>query len=305
MAKSILHVVPHESGWAVKREGVERVNSTHSTQKDAIESARELAKEQDDIVIHRPDGTIRERVTYSGSNGNDSTGEANRSDRDDSRRNDTRRDEPHPRDYTSVGTRVRWGAVFAGAVVAMALYVMLSLLANAIGLTAIDSMTPRSFTITAAIIAAVILIATMFLGGFIASRFTVGEEPSEAMTYGVLVWGTLLLFLLVTGAGLGVGAFAGLKQAAPDTAATGDVQAMKRELGLTDQQADKYQAYVQNVRATAERTNPATVAWWTFGGVALSLLAAVGGGLVGAGPEMFIRAVREPRRTAVVVPHPA
>src|SRR5215204_5340851 len=70
MAKSVLHVVPHNhEDWAVKREGNERASSTHATQKEAIEAARELAKELDDIVIHRPDGTIRERVTYYGSNG--------------------------------------------------------------------------------------------------------------------------------------------------------------------------------------------------------------------------------------------
>src|SRR3954464_12927812 len=69
MAKSILHVVPHDHNWAVKREGNERSSSTHPTQKEAIESARELAKELDDIVIHRPDRTIRERVTYYGTNG--------------------------------------------------------------------------------------------------------------------------------------------------------------------------------------------------------------------------------------------
>jgi hypothetical protein len=67
MAKDVLHVVPHEQAWAVRREGNERVTTTSPTQRDAIEAARELAKEQDDIVIHRPDGTIRERVTYYGS----------------------------------------------------------------------------------------------------------------------------------------------------------------------------------------------------------------------------------------------
>ena len=73
MAKSVLHVVPQDQHWAVKREGSDRASSTHDTQKEAIEAARDLAKELDDIVIHRTDGTIRERVTYTGSSSNGST----------------------------------------------------------------------------------------------------------------------------------------------------------------------------------------------------------------------------------------
>src|SRR5437773_12312751 len=112
MPKDVLHVVPHETAWAVRREGNERVSSTHATQKDAIDAAREMANERDDIVIHRADGTIRERVTYSGPHEQPAA-------------------EPRPavgavagaidpRDAVSVGTRVSWEAILAGAVVALA-----------------------------------------------------------------------------------------------------------------------------------------------------------------------------------------
>src|SRR3954469_19264216 len=106
MAKDVLHVVPHEQNWAVRREGNDRVSSTHPTQKEAIEAARELAKERDDIVIHRPDGTIRERVTYMGGNGGSQEGRADTS-------NDSRRDSRTavgPSDLFSVGSRVSWAA---------------------------------------------------------------------------------------------------------------------------------------------------------------------------------------------------
>src|SRR5688500_832737 len=106
MAKDVLHVVPHEQAWAVKREGNERVSSTHTTQKDAIEAARELAKERDDIVIHRADGTIRERVTYHDPAVHEVRPVADRT-------------APiEAEDVAGVGTRVRWEAVLAGAVVA-------------------------------------------------------------------------------------------------------------------------------------------------------------------------------------------
>lgn len=63
--KRDIHVVPHEKGWATRREGAERVGSTHDTQGEAIDSGRERAiKEHVELVIHRPNGTIRDSDSY-------------------------------------------------------------------------------------------------------------------------------------------------------------------------------------------------------------------------------------------------
>lgn len=59
------HVVPHGDGWAVRGAGNERVTSTHDTQAQAIERAREIARNQEsELFIHRPDGRIRDRDSY-------------------------------------------------------------------------------------------------------------------------------------------------------------------------------------------------------------------------------------------------
>ncbi len=59
------HVVPHPDGWAVKGEGNERATSIHPTQKDAIDRARDIAQRQrSEVVIHRPDGRIRDKDSY-------------------------------------------------------------------------------------------------------------------------------------------------------------------------------------------------------------------------------------------------
>ena len=64
MAKN-QHVIPHKDGWAVRGEGNERTTSVHDTQAEAIEAAREIARNQrGELVIHRPDGRIRERDSY-------------------------------------------------------------------------------------------------------------------------------------------------------------------------------------------------------------------------------------------------
>ena len=64
--KKDIHVVPHkEKGWATKKEGSTRAGSLHGTQNEAINRAREQAKrERTEVVIHRPDGRIRDSDSY-------------------------------------------------------------------------------------------------------------------------------------------------------------------------------------------------------------------------------------------------
>ena len=59
------HVVPYKDEWAVRREGNKRISSKHRKQSTAIRKAKSLArKHKADVIIHRADGTIRDRVNY-------------------------------------------------------------------------------------------------------------------------------------------------------------------------------------------------------------------------------------------------
>lgn len=59
------HVEPYEEGWAVRREGNERVTSKHHKQSTAINKAKSLAKKyKADVIIHREGGGIRDRISY-------------------------------------------------------------------------------------------------------------------------------------------------------------------------------------------------------------------------------------------------
>ncbi len=59
------HVVPHQGEWGVRGEGNDRLTSIHPTQAEAIEAARDIARNQkSEVVIHRPDGTIRDKDSY-------------------------------------------------------------------------------------------------------------------------------------------------------------------------------------------------------------------------------------------------
>ncbi len=63
--KRDIHVVPHLTGWATKKEGAQRVSVITNTQKDAINSARNQAKrEHVEVVIHRKNGTIRDSDSF-------------------------------------------------------------------------------------------------------------------------------------------------------------------------------------------------------------------------------------------------
>ena len=59
------HVVPHEDGWAVKGEGNQKATKVTRTQKEAIEIAQEIARnQQSDTKIHGRDGRIRAGNSY-------------------------------------------------------------------------------------------------------------------------------------------------------------------------------------------------------------------------------------------------
>jgi len=59
------HVVPYEDGWALRREGNKRITSKHRKQSTAIRKAQSIAKKRkSDVIIHRADGTIRDRMGY-------------------------------------------------------------------------------------------------------------------------------------------------------------------------------------------------------------------------------------------------
>ncbi len=59
------HVVPHDDKWAVRGEGNDRATSLHDTQREAIDVARQIARNQEsELFVHGRGGRIRERDSY-------------------------------------------------------------------------------------------------------------------------------------------------------------------------------------------------------------------------------------------------
>jgi len=63
MAK--VHIVPQNGAWAVKSEGNSTPISIHETQNKAINAGKPIAQSnKTELVIHRPNGQIREAWSY-------------------------------------------------------------------------------------------------------------------------------------------------------------------------------------------------------------------------------------------------
>ena len=59
------HVVPREGKWAVRKAGADRITRCFDNQHDAIEAARDIARNQEtELYIHGRDGRIRARDSY-------------------------------------------------------------------------------------------------------------------------------------------------------------------------------------------------------------------------------------------------
>ena len=60
-----VHIVQRGNQWGALREGAARTSSNHNTQAQAIQTGRNMARQQHgELVIHGEDGRIRARDSY-------------------------------------------------------------------------------------------------------------------------------------------------------------------------------------------------------------------------------------------------
>jgi hypothetical protein len=101
--------------------------------------------------------------------------------------------------------RMSWGAALAGAVVALSLQLLLSLLGLGIGLATIDPAagdTPgaASFGIATGIYYAIVTLVSLFAGGWVAGHLAGMPRRIDGLLHGLVTWSvaTLLLLYVVT-----------------------------------------------------------------------------------------------------------
>jgi hypothetical protein len=197
----------------------------------------------------------------------------------------------HAEDLLPVRSRVSWGAILAGVMVSLAVFYLLNMLGAAIGISVAGSTARERLGLGAVIWATVATLIALFLGGWVTSQLAVGENRTEAAIYGVILWGTvftLMLVLMLNSVRLG---FTGIVALGSNPHITRAVEGQTEGANANDkmatarEKARRYGAEIQDAATSEEATQ---AAWWSFGGILLSMIAAVSGSVAGSGPTLVL-----------------
>jgi hypothetical protein len=99
--------------------------------------------------------------------------------------------------------RISWGAVVAGAIIALILQLAFNLLAIGIGVSTInpqyddDMPSPKAIGTGAIVSVMVSALISLFIGGFLAARFAGIPDNVDGLLHGVMVWGVVSLIVLL------------------------------------------------------------------------------------------------------------
>jgi len=195
----------------------------------------------------------------------------------------------HAHEEMAVQSRVSWGAIMAGAVVSLAIYLVMSLLGAAIGLSVTDvNFATDGLSTGAGIWAVLTTIIALFCGGWVTSQAVIGESKCEAMIHSVIMWGVvmaMIMWLVASGARAGFSAMVGFSQFADNVGMRGMVADTQQRANAAVASAERSSNDIMNNPAQREamRSRAAKATWWALGGTLLSILGACGGGWVGGG----------------------
>jgi hypothetical protein len=219
--------------------------------------------------------------------------------------------------YAYPVSRIGWGAVIAGFFIATVTQILLNSLGFAIGLSTVDPQmqaSGKTLGIGAGIWTLVTTLISVFIGAWVAGRYTSIREKGEGPLQGVLVW-SLSLFFFVWIAAMGVGSALGGLMGVVGQGVAGGAQGAASQMGKqgtsqpstgqdmggasegTTQQGSGQQSGVMNqispstdpqqmkeqakqAAATTAKVG-AAAAWWFFITAFLSLGVAIWGGQVG------------------------
>jgi len=209
-------------------------------------------------------------------------------------------------DVIPVRSRISWAAIVAGSLVALAVWTLLVLLGSAIGLSVHDNVNGRGLAIGAVIWAILVTAGSLFLGGFIASQMTTGENKLEGALYGVLVWAVMagvLMYLAANRYSAGLSGMMAMANTNNTAAANGLTwEEMARQSGVPANEIDRMRATIPDATARSREAandqnrvddnNTKAAGWYAFLGTLIAMAAAAIGGYVGAGPTLRLFTVR-------------
>ncbi len=186
------------------------------------------------------------------------------------RRNAERRRIAHPLLLRADGVRVSWGGIWGGVLVALGVLLLAGALGVAVGISAVDpaQTDARILGTGAAIWGAVSLLIALFLGGLVSTRIGAIHDRATGFFEGALVW-IVSVLLTIAAASSGLGMLAG----SASGYLGGAVAQMQSQPG---QAINRIEQKAQEVKPKAS-----AAAWIAFGGLVISLFAAVAGAAAG------------------------
>jgi len=218
-------------------------------------------------------------------------------------------------DVSQIRSRISWGAILGGMVIAFAAYMVLTLLFAGIGVSLNrDTIRSDGFGIAAIVAAVCTMIIAMFLGGWVTTQLTAGETRREAVIHGILCWGAVtgasLCMAMSTAKTTGYFALMGGSMVA-QTAPQQNWEAVARAQNVPQERIDQWKRDLNANNAQAALTNPQTqedakqiamaAIWGTLIGTLLSMGAAVGGALAGAGPSFRLFPATAAARRDIII----
>ena len=157
----------------------------------------------------------------------------------------------HGNDHLTGGPlqrRISWGAVFAGAVTALAIQVLLAMLGTGIGASTIDAVatgdTPSASALGSGAAAwwAIASLISLMTGGWVAGRLSGAARATEGGMHGMLTWAVAVLamvYLVSSAAGSLMRGAAGVLGTAVTATATGAAAAAPKLADIAGEQMDK------------------------------------------------------------------
>jgi hypothetical protein len=205
-------------------------------------------------------------------------------------------------DIAGVRSRISWQAVLAGAVTALTANLVFTMFCAAIGVSLTEAGVRANAVGTGALIAVLLsVIASLFIGGWVAAQLTAGETEREAILYGIMTWAAVVIMsVLLVGTGVRAGYFAlvggaMVVQTSPGVQSAPNWEQAARNAGVSQERIDAAKASIDPNKAreiandpvAQRRAEEAAVAasWAALVGVLLSMASAIGGALVGRGPS--------------------
>ena len=227
--------------------------------------------------------------------------------------------ERYPRLLRPPVLNLRWSAAFAGLAVGIATNLLLLLIGGAIGLAVFDAgaqADEEGLLVAVSVWDTICMIVAAIFGGYVAARASGMRRTQDGVLHGVLAWSAAMLLALLLATSAAGGAFAGMLSgfmshpAAAENSRPLDsaerqaiVQDLENRFGLNSEQAN---GIADEISAMAGRTEEqdatqtlrtaTLVGAWISATVLLSLLGAIGGGVLGS---------RSSRRLAGKAPWPA